>query len=117
MGAPIEEVEKVRQIRAQRGDGLRPPPTKEQQAEQDRKRADAKAVSERIQGECAAFKSGCPTAWGIVQNFHRMVSPPTNYTGSECATWREGVRAVQDYLADQVALWEKTPNSTTQGHA
>ena len=107
MAAPIEEVEKVRQIRAERGDGLRPKPTKEQQAEMDRKRAESAAVASRIQGEVAAFKSGSPTAWSILQNFHRMVQPPTGYTGSECAVWREGVRAVQDYLSDQAALWEQ----------
>ena len=107
MAAPREEVEKVRQIRAERGSGLRPQPTKEQQAEMDRKRAESQAVASRIQGECAAFKSGSPTAWSILQNFHRMVNPPSNYTGSECAVWREGVRSVQDYLADQAALWEQ----------
>ena len=107
MPAPREEVEKVRRIREQRGDGLRPQPTKEQQAEMDRRRQESQAVASRIQGEVAAFKSGSPTAWGILQNFHRMVSPPSNYTGGECAVWREGVRAVQDYLSDQAALWEQ----------
>ena len=42
-----------------------------------------------------------------MQNFHRVVTPPANYTGSECAVWREGVRALQDYMADQAALWEQ----------
>ena len=106
MAAPREEVDKVRQIR-RAGDGLRPTMTDEQKAEAEKRAAEQRAVASRIQGECAAFKSGSPTTWGILQNFHRIVQPPGNYTGAEGAIWREGVRAMQDYLADQAALWDQ----------
>ena len=108
MSAPQEEVEAVRELRAQRGHGVRQVrQTPKQRQEADRIASEKQAVTNRIASEFEGMKTSAPTAWGILQSFHRMVKPPSNYTGSECAVWREGVRAMQDYMADQAMLWEQ----------
>ena len=108
MSAPQEEVEAVRELRAQRGNGVRQVrQTPKQRQEAEKAAAEHQAVANRIAAEFAGMKTSAPAAWGILQSFHRMVKPPSNYTGSECAVWREGVRAMQDYMADQAMLWEQ----------
>ena len=107
MSAPLEEVEKVQAIRQARAEREARTPT---QAQKDAAAHAAKVREEaagRIQADFAVMKAEHPAAWGVLMSFHRMVTPPATYTGSEAAVWQAGIRTLQDYASDQALLWEQ----------